>query len=143
MDNAASNTRTIPSSLSAALEVQQQLLDEVQARGFRQECLFAIRLALDEALANAVRHGNDNDPDKQLSIMWSITDDRVTISVEDEGHGFNPDGLPDPTLEENLTRPHGRGVMLMNAYMTRVSFNRRGNRVTLVKDRECKLPHAD
>jgi serine/threonine-protein kinase RsbW len=131
---------TIPSTLAEAAKVQHVILHDAQSHGFTESACFAIRLSLDEALANAVCHGNRNDPSKQIQIEYSITDDRVAICVTDQGPGFNPRCVPDPTLDENLERPHGRGVMLMKAYMTHVSYNDKGNAVTLVKTRGCKLP---
>jgi serine/threonine-protein kinase RsbW len=128
-------TFSIPSTLGDAVHAQQQVLAEAQAHGFDDSARFALRLALDEALSNAVNHGNQNDPTKHVHIRYAITDEEATISVEDEGPGFKPEKIPDPTLDENLERPHGRGVMLMKAYMTRISFNKRGNCVTMVKNK--------
>jgi serine/threonine-protein kinase RsbW len=130
----------IPSSLNEALRVQQELVDAAQARGYSDHAIFAIRLALDEALSNAVRHGNRNDPSKTVTVEYTINEDELRVTIEDEGPGFDPDCLPDPTLDENLERPCGRGVMLIRAYMTEVVFNAKGNRVTMVKQKTCKLP---
>ncbi len=123
-----------------AARVLQEMLADVQARGYSDDVLFAIRLSMDEALNNAVQHGNCGDPDKTVIVEYTISDDSFKASVTDEGCGFVPDRVPDPTCDENLDRPRGRGVMLMKAYMSEVSFNERGNCVTLVKHRQCKLP---
>jgi serine/threonine-protein kinase RsbW len=131
-----------PSKLSELPAVQQQIIDTCEAHDYPQDAIFAIRLALDEALSNAVRHGNDNDPDKSVKVDFTCDDRELTVVIEDEGHGFKPDALPDPTAEENLNRPHGRGVMLMRAYMSDVQFNDRGNRVTLTKNRVCAAPRG-
>ena len=135
--------RAFPSKLSELPAVQDAILADVNNAGFADKAVFAIRLALDEALANAVRHGNGSDPQKQVQVDWSINDEAFTITVEDEGEGFDPHAVPDCTLDENLTLPSGRGVMLMKAYMSEVTFNDRGNRVTLVKRRDCDLPEDD
>lgn len=132
----------ISSSMAAAMEVQQMLVTAAEGFGYSEHALFAIRLALDEALSNAVRHGNKNDPRKRVTIEYSVSEAEVHVSVCDEGRGFNPNELPDPTAEENLERPCGRGVMLIKAYMTRVDYNDRGNCVTMVKTRNCKLPEV-
>ena len=136
-------TWTIPSVDTAAAKVLQDILDATEAQGYKREVVFAVRLALDEALVNAVKHGNRNDPDKMVHVEFSIDPDRIVVQIEDQGPGFIPDELPDPTAEENLGRPNGRGVMLMRAYMTTVDFNDRGNRVILTKHRDCQRPHAD
>ncbi|MEX2388061.1 MAG: ATP-binding protein [Phycisphaeraceae bacterium] len=130
----------IQSRLSEAPEVHKPLLAQVAEHGYSPEAVFAIRLALDEALTNAIRHGNCNDPSKQVVVEWSVTDRQVRISVTDEGCGFCPGELPDPTTEENLTRPCGRGVMLMQAYMNDVKFNKRGNKVTMTRKRDAPAP---
>lgn len=133
---------TIPSTHADAAAVQQQIVDAIQAQGYMREVVFAVRLALDEALVNAVKHGNKNDPHKAVQIDFRINDQALVIEIEDQGKGFAPDDLPDPTAEENLSRPNGRGVMLMRAYMTEVDFNDAGNRVILTKRADCKRPHG-
>ncbi|MEM9253157.1 MAG: ATP-binding protein [Planctomycetota bacterium] len=134
----------IPSQLEEVPAVVEAVVGAVEAvGGYEDRTLFAIRLAVDEALTNAIRHGNGQDPDKQVTVAYEATGDRLTITVCDEGPGFAPEDLPDPTAVENLIRTHGRGVMLMHAYMTEVSFNDRGNCVTLVKSRDCPKPTED
>ncbi len=135
--------RVIPSDMSCAQPVQREVLQAVVDAGFDDRAQFAIRLALDEAISNAVHHGNRNDPSKEVTVEYDVTPERATISVEDQGHGFAPNNVPDPTLEENCIKPHGRGVMLIRAYMTDVQFSERGNRVTMVKSRDCDLPRVE
>ncbi|MFN3168914.1 MAG: ATP-binding protein [Phycisphaeraceae bacterium] len=138
-----SKSWTIPSTNAEAARVQQAIVEAIQQHGcYKREAVFAVRLALDEALVNAVKHGNQNDPDKFVQIDFDIDDERLVIEVEDQGGGFAPTDLPDPTAPENLSRPNGRGVMLMRAYMTDVAFNDRGNRVILTKRQDCDRPHA-
>ena len=133
-------TRTFSSRLGNIPPVQDAVIADLEAAGYPEKCRFAVKLALDEAMANAVRHGNHSDPEQTVTTTWEVHDDRVEIHVEDCGCGFEPDELPDPTAPENIARPHGRGVMLMKAYMTEVSFNEAGNVVTLMKRRDCTLP---
>ena len=134
----------ISSKLTEVSKVQGILLDEAKAHGFGREACWSIRLALDEALNNAIRHGNGGDPSKKVTIDFEVTEKQARIKVRDEGGGFNPGDLPDPTLNENLVRPHGRGVMLMKTYMSEVHFDCGGNTVTLVKRRDCIRPiHQD
>ena len=137
-----STSWTIPSTNADAARVQAEIVDAIQRHGYKREAVFAVRLALDEALVNAVKHGNRNDPSKSVQVQFDINDERLVIEVQDEGPGFVPEDLPDPTAEENLSRPNGRGVMLMQAYMTDVAFNDRGNRVILTKRHDCNRPHA-
>ena len=143
MVEATSRNLVVPSRLSEVPKVQETILAQVEQAGYSREAVFAIRLALDEAVSNAIRHGNDCDPDKQVRVRYRIDPEQVHIDVCDEGTGFKPQCLPDPTLDENLCRPCGRGVMLMRAYMTEVYFSPEGNCVTLIKRRGCTLPHTD
>ena len=136
-----SKTWTIPSTNAEAAQVLQEILDASAEFDYKQES-FAVRLALDEALVNAVKHGNKNDASKTVYVECSIDENEIVVQIEDQGPGFIPEELPDPTAEENLGRPNGRGVMLMRAYMTEVDFNERGNRVILTKRRDCLRPHG-
>jgi serine/threonine-protein kinase RsbW len=132
----------IPSDLNAAWNAQQTVMEEVKARGYSENAVFAIRLALDEALNNAISHGNQKDKSKKVTIEYHVGEASVSITITDEGKGFDPVDVPDPTLDEFIERPHGRGIMLMPAYMTEVRFSRNGKSVTLIKSRTCSLPVA-
>ena len=142
MGESTTKSWVIPSTLTDAVEVLKDIVAAVEKADYRREAVFAVRLALDEALANAVKHGNDNDPTKKVTVELDVNEQRVVVSVQDQGPGFIPEQLPDPTADENLSRPNGRGVMLMQAYMTEVGYNDSGNKVILTKTRDCKLPHG-
>lgn len=142
MADSATTRLVFPSKLSEVPAAQAAVVEAAKAAGFAEDALFGIRLALDEALTNAVRHGNASDPSKNVTVDYTAEPDRLVVVIEDQGPGFCLDDVPDCTAEENLGRPHGRGVMLMRAYMTDVQFNDRGNRVTLIKNTGCKLPHG-
>lgn len=133
----------LQSRLTEVTKVQNEIISKIETLGYSREVIFAVRLALDEAVTNAIRHGNQLDPDKQVDVDYTIDEKQLSITICDQGPGFHPDDLPDPTLEENLTEPHGRGVMLMQAYMTQVSFNERGNCITMIKAADCKKPYDD
>jgi serine/threonine-protein kinase RsbW len=94
------------------------------------------RVGITEALANAVLYGNAGDPRKRVRVEVSIDRSRVALRVEDEGNGFDPDAVPDPTLPENLDRSGGRGLFLIRELMDEVEFSDRGNAVRLVLHRE-------
>jgi serine/threonine-protein kinase RsbW len=123
----------IPTDLGAAKASEREILRKVEQHGYSEVSRFAIKLALEEAITNAVKHGNRNDPSKRIVIRFSVTPEEAVIWLTDEGRGFNPDGVPDPTLDENLGKPNGRGIMLMRAYMDEVSFGNCGREVRLVK----------
>ncbi len=121
------------SCLNTARQIEEDLLAQCQTHHFCQDDIFSIKLALEEALVNACKHGNKMDPAKQVIVSYRITDQRADVKIEDQGEGFNPAELPDPTMEENLEMTHGRGILLMRAYMSSVVFNPQGNKVTLTK----------
>ena len=123
----------IPSDLRAAQKAEEDLIREVARQGYSEAAIFAIKLAVEEALNNAIRHGNAGDPNRKVSFSYHVRPDRAAITVSDEGHGFDPDDLPDPTADENLEKPCGRGIMLIRAYMDEVRFNPRGNQVHMIK----------
>lgn len=109
-----------------------RVLENAQSEGFGSSAIFAIRLAIEEAITNAFEHGHEGlDPDTTVRVEYAVSDREIEIAIEDQGPGFVPEQLPDPTLLENLSKPSGRGVMLMKAYMTDVLFNKKGNRVKL------------
>ncbi len=124
---------SIPSTLQDAKRPEIAILKEVEKRGFCQEAIFAIKLALEEAMTNAVKHGNGSDPNKRVTVRYAVDNTRAVIIVRDEGGGFQPTRVPDPTRSDRLTLPTGRGIMLMRAYMDEVSFRHDGTEVCLVK----------
>jgi len=114
-------------------EVLSAVHDALVGAGYPERALFEVRLALEEALVNALKHGNRGDSRKHVSVQWEVNAHRVLLAVEDQGHGFDPAGLPDPLAPENLCKPSGRGVLLMRHCLTWVRYNGRGNRVTLCR----------
>jgi serine/threonine-protein kinase RsbW len=124
------------SCLHQARTIEATILAECAKHNFGRDDIFAIKLALEEALVNAVKHGNKMDPNKVVHVQYLISDQRADITVEDQGQGFNPAELPDPTCDENLELSSGRGILLMRAYMSSVVFNPTGNKVTLTKFNE-------
>ena len=95
--------------------------------------VFDIRLCLEEALINAIKYGNRFDKDLEVLIDFACVNDKINISVEDKGTGFDHNKVPDPTKEENLLMGSGRGVFLIKHLMDEVRFNKKGNRLTMVK----------
>jgi serine/threonine-protein kinase RsbW len=123
----------IASNFAAARQAEETVLGDVRRQEFGESSLFAIKLALEEALNNAIRHGNALDPRKQVHLKYEVQPDRFSIEIADQGAGFDPAGVPDPTADENLEKPNGRGIMLMRAYMDEVGFSRDGRHVRMVK----------
>lgn len=125
----------IPSDTTIAQEVQERIVAELEKRNYTSRDVFGTRLSLEEAITNAIRHGNGNDKSLEVFIRVEITDDLMRVEIEDQGPGFTPAEVPDPTADENLELAGGRGVLLMEAYMTKVEYNAKGNKVLLEKQR--------
>ena len=124
---------TISSDLAEARRVQTLIEEALHACAYSEHDVFSIKLALEEALVNAIKHGNQMDPDKRVSIAYDITAERFEIRITDEGQGFNPEEVPDPTAIENIERPCGRGLLLMRGFMTEVRYHGNGNTVSMTK----------
>jgi serine/threonine-protein kinase RsbW len=124
---------TIASDPSEVQRIQDQIEAQLKLNNFEDRDIFSIRLALEEALVNAIKHGNQLDRSKKVHIRYGFTSDRFEVAIADEGPGFNPDDVPDPLCEENLERPCGRGLFLIKHYMTDVTYHPPGNRVTMFK----------
>lgn len=125
----------IRSDPADARQVQDEIEQQLKANQFTDKEIFGIRLALEEALVNAIKHGNRFDRGKKVHISYNVRPDRFDILITDEGPGFDPSDVPDPTAIENLERPCGRGLMLMRYYMNEVSFSATGNSVQMTKFR--------
>jgi len=117
----------------AEVEGIQNALDAaMSAAGFTKASLFAVRLAFQEAIANAFNHGHKTLPhDTPATVEYLVTPHEVVIAIEDQGPGFQSETVADCTLDENLEIPRGRGVMLIRNYMTDVRYNAKGNRIEM------------
>jgi anti-sigma regulatory factor (Ser/Thr protein kinase) len=90
------------------------------------------RVGLTEALTNAMLYGNGDDPSKRVLVEVTVQQGRLEATVRDQGSGFDPSTVPDPTHPDNIMKPCGRGLFLMRKLLDEVSYNERGNEVTLV-----------
>jgi serine/threonine-protein kinase RsbW len=127
----------LPSELGvieAAVSYLAKRLQEYAFCGSRLDLNF--RVGLTEALANAVLYGNQSDPSKCVRVEVSLDEQRIALEVIDQGTGFDPESVPDPTLPEHLEKPGGRGLFLLRELMDEVEYNSRGNAVRLVLMRE-------
>lgn len=124
---------TLPTELAEVRRVQSEIKDSLAANGFGERDMFHIELAMEEALVNAMKHGNQLDSDKRVALRYSVTPEQFDVRIEDEGAGFNPDDVPDPTMPENLERACGRGLYMIRCFMTDVRYHGKGNVVTMSK----------
>jgi serine/threonine-protein kinase RsbW len=124
----------IPSTFEALDEVIDTLLILAREMKCNQESLDEIELAMREALANAIIHGNKQDPNKRVAVRAYCQPDRgLLLVIDDEGSGFDPTKVPNPTGAECLYQTHGRGLFKMRRLMDKVRISRKGTRITLVK----------
>lgn len=129
----------IPSTLAALEGVVERLVALARDVKCDHHHLERVELALREALANAIIHGNQQDPGKRVVVRCFCQPDRgMLLVVEDEGVGFDPSKVPNPTQAECLLETHGRGLFLMRRLMDHVRISHRGTRITMLKRLETK-----
>lgn len=110
-----------------------EVVDAAERAGYTKASRFAVRLAFEEAVSNAFKHGHAGlDRTATVAVEAEVTPESIRMVIEDRGPGFDPGAIADPTLDENLDKPSGRGLMLIRAYMTRVAFNPLGNRIEML-----------
>jgi serine/threonine-protein kinase RsbW len=123
----------LPSSIDWMHDVLSYLIERTAHLGIIKPSTSNIFVALDEAIANAIKHGNKNDPNKRVYIKVEITPDEARFTITDQGDGFDLENVPNPTDPEYILRPCGRGVMLIYHIMDEVRYNTRGNQIIMVK----------
>lgn len=112
-------------------KVQSGVAHALAMFSYPEAAMFAIRLSIEEAVMNGFHHGNLSDPQKTVEVRWHIDNKMAVLHVIDEGDGFDPEGVPDPTLDENLEIPSGRGLMLIRAYMSFSHYHTPGNHLEM------------
>ena len=135
-----SRSVVVSSTPAAIVDVYNLILPALQAGHFSEEEVFAVHLALEEAFINAVKHGNKMEPSKAVRIDFSMDEDKIEISMTDEGEGFDPEVIPDPRYGDNLYKPAGRGMLLMRSFMDVVEYNKKGNSVMMIRYKEKRRP---
>ncbi len=112
--------------------VEQDILNAVDACGYPPASRFALRVALEEAMVNAFLHGHRGLSESvPIEVQYAVSPAEVEVRVTDQGPGFDPNVIADPTIDENLELPSGRGLMLIRAYMTSVEHEMHGRRIVM------------
>ena len=109
------------------------ILKDMDAAAFADESIRKMKITLTELMANAIGHGNEEDHSKKATVGHMVNREVAVIAIMDEGDGFDPADIPDPTLPENLVKDHGRGLFIVNNYVDEMVFNEKGNRVLIRK----------
>jgi serine/threonine-protein kinase RsbW len=123
----------IPSDTGEIRKVSCRIIEDVGPREKIESKVFDIRLCTEEAVRNAIVHGNKNDPAKSVTVAYWIDGGNLHIEVSDEGSGFDYRNLPNPTAKENIMKNSGRGVYLIRRLMNKVEFNETGNVIRMTK----------
>lgn len=126
------HTLTLKSTYEEVERVEKLLNTLQKELGFNDELYARLMLAVSEAATNGILHGNKLDESKTVEIAAYKNDGKLIFETQDQGEGFNPDEIPDPLAEENLMKPSGRGVFLMEEYADEVNFSEGGTKLTLV-----------
>lgn len=134
---------SIPSSLPEGVVLQDRIVQLMERFSYSSRDVFAVRLSFEEGLANAIKHGNQLDESKLVRITCQIDGSRMRIEIQDQGAGFEPDDVPDPTQEEFIERPTGRGLLLMRVYMDHCEFADGGRCLIMERKRNSPLPIVD
>jgi serine/threonine-protein kinase RsbW len=126
--------KELPGSTTAIPPVVEQIMEIVREQGCADHAEFEIEISLYEALANAVEHGCEHDPDKKVEVVVACEEHRgMIIIVRDPGEGFEPESVPSPVVGKNLYSDSGRGIFLINQLMDEVRFKKNGTEIWMIK----------
>ena len=106
------------------IELVQLVLDDSLRRAeCDEDTRYWVGIAVREAVANAIKHGNQQDPEKKVEVSLVLESDEIVINVADEGQGFDPARVEDPLDQDNLLKPNGRGIFYMDKFMDDIRYN--------------------
>jgi serine/threonine-protein kinase RsbW len=126
----------LPSHIEAVADAAAAVTDFVQSCGVGEEAAFGIEMAVREAITNSMVHGNQEDETKTVEVIFNCLGNKLEIEVRDQGEGFDPADVPDPTDPANILKTSGRGIFLMRSFMDEVQWSARpggGTTVRMVK----------
>jgi serine/threonine-protein kinase RsbW len=129
---------SLPSRIETVAKAAHVVADFVSRSGISEEVAYGIDMAVREAVTNAVVHGNERDEQKAVELTLKSSPEAVEITVHDQGQGFNPEAVPDPTQDENILKTSGRGIFFMRTFMDEVTWSIRpggGTTVRMLKRR--------
>ena len=126
--------KTIQSDLDAGHASIEELMNALESAGWEGRDVFHIQMAIEEAVVNAIEHGNKRDASKQVHIVFVVDAESAEMTITDQGDGFDHQNVADPTEEERLDQPRGRGVLLIRELMTQAQYNQKGNSLWMRKE---------
>ena len=122
---------TIPSNVDSITLIERMVDDLSTAHCIDTELYGKVMLAVVEGVNNAVVHGNKLNPEKNVTVIYTIDQEYITFSIIDQGDGFDYAKVPDPTSSENIEKPHGRGIFLMNHLADQIEFYQNGSHIKM------------
>ena len=125
----------IPSEPDHCATIIGLVLEQLEKSAWANKDVFGIHMAVEEAIMNAIHHGNRCAADKHVHVVIELSEDRFYSKITDQGCGFDPTSLPDPTAEENLEKECGRGVLLIKSFVDVAIYNAKGNSLEITKYR--------
>ena len=123
----------LPSHIEAVADAAATVTDFIRNCGAPEESAFGIEMAVREAVTNAMVHGNREDEAKSVEVIFNCHDNELEVEVRDQGEGFDPASVPDPTNPENLLKTSGRGIFLMRTFMDEIAWDNRPEGGTAVR----------
>lgn len=120
-------------SLSDNIRIIESFIDNAKEKFDLNDDIYGnIMISVTESVNNAIKHGNQNEASKNVSISLFLNESQISFKVKDEGTGFDYENLPDPTAPENIEKPGGRGIFLMKHLADEVVFTNKGSIVELI-----------
>lgn len=126
---------SLRSELEVASDFVRRITDKLHELGWTENDIFAVRMALGEAMINAIKHGHKFDSSKPVEVLIRIGETSFYARIKDQGNGFDPDTVPDPSADANLDKTSGRGVALIRNFVDSVSYNAAGNAIEFRKSK--------
>ena len=123
----------LPSHIEGVADAAAAVTDFVKTCGLSEDAAFGVDMAVREAVTNAIVHGNQEDETKSIEVVFSCVGDQLEIEISDQGEGFDPSSVPDPTEPANLLKTSGRGIFLMKTFMDQVEWFARPDGGTIVR----------
>ena len=123
----------LPSHIEAVADAAATVNDFMRNCGVSDESAFGIEMAVREAVTNAMVHGNQEDEAKSVEVIFNCHENELEVEIRDQGEGFDPAHVPDPTDPENLMKTSGRGIFLMRTFMDEIEWTNRPEGGTVVR----------
>lgn len=123
----------LPSHIEAVADAAATVTNFIRNCGMAEEAAFGIEMAVREAVTNAMVHGNQEDEAKSVEVIFNCHDNELEVEIRDQGEGFDPAKVPDPTNPENLLKTSGRGIFLMRTFMDEIEWENRPEGGTTVR----------